>query len=98
MSVEVCHPSRCAAGRNRLRVMEVRADMTTIGLIGSGQIGSTVARLAVNAGHDVVLSNSRGPETLQGLVDELGSHARAGTAEGAATAGELVVVAIPLAA
>jgi predicted dinucleotide-binding enzyme len=38
--------------------------MTTIGLIGSGHIGSTVARLAVDAGHDVVLSNSRGPETL----------------------------------
>jgi 8-hydroxy-5-deazaflavin:NADPH oxidoreductase len=34
--------------------------MTTIGLVGSGRIGSTVARLAVNAGHDVVLSNSRG--------------------------------------
>ncbi len=38
--------------------------MTTVGLIGSGNIGSTVARLAVDAGHDVVLSNSRGPETL----------------------------------
>ena len=72
--------------------------MTTIGLIGSGHIGSTVARLAVNAGHEVVLSNSRGPETLQDLVDELGSHARAGTAEDAATAGELVVVTIPLGA
>jgi predicted dinucleotide-binding enzyme len=43
--------------------------MTTIGLIGSGNIGSTVARLAVAAGHDVVLSNSRGPETLAGLVE-----------------------------
>jgi 8-hydroxy-5-deazaflavin:NADPH oxidoreductase len=38
--------------------------MTTIGIIGSGRIGSTVAKLSVNAGHDVVLSNSRGPETL----------------------------------
>jgi predicted dinucleotide-binding enzyme len=46
--------------------------VTTIGLIGSGNIGSTVARLAVDAGHDVVLSNSRGPETLTDLVDQLG--------------------------
>jgi 8-hydroxy-5-deazaflavin:NADPH oxidoreductase len=43
-----------------------------LGLIGSGRIGSTVAKLAVDAGHDVVLSNSRGPETLAGLVAELG--------------------------
>ncbi|MFD0577370.1 NAD(P)-binding domain-containing protein [Dactylosporangium darangshiense] len=46
--------------------------MTTIGLIGSGNIGSTVARLAVAAGHDVVLSNSRGPQTLQDLVSSWG--------------------------
>ena len=46
--------------------------MTTIGLIGSGNIGGTVARLAVAAGYDVVLSNSRGPETLAELVAELG--------------------------
>ncbi len=70
--------------------------MTTIGLIGAGHIGGTVARLAVDAGHDVVLSNSRGPETLVDLVDELGSHARAATAEEAAEAGEIVVVTIPL--
>jgi predicted dinucleotide-binding enzyme len=70
--------------------------MTTIGLIGSGNIGSTVARLAVDAGHDVVLSNSRGPETLQDLVSELGPRARAGTAVEAAEAGDLVVVTIPL--
>src|SRR4051794_32690989 len=70
--------------------------MTTIGLIGSGNIGSTVARLAVDAGHDVVLSNSRGPETLTELVDELGPHARAATAADAAAAGDLVVVTVPL--
>ena len=70
--------------------------MTTIGLIGSGHIGSTVARLAVDAGHDVVLSNSRGPETLTELVDELGPHARAATATDAAAAGDLVVVTVPL--
>jgi predicted dinucleotide-binding enzyme len=72
------------------------ADMATIGLIGSGHIGGTVARLAVDAGHDVVLSNSRGPETLTGLVEELGPHARAATPAEAAAAGDVVVVTIPL--
>ncbi|HET7326382.1 MAG TPA: NADPH-dependent F420 reductase [Nocardioidaceae bacterium] len=70
--------------------------MTTIGLIGSGNIGSTVAKLAVDAGHDVVLSNSRGPETLADLVDRLGAQARAATAAEAAAAGDIVVVAVPL--
>ncbi|MCZ4498467.1 MAG: oxidoreductase coenzyme F420-dependent [Marmoricola sp.] len=72
--------------------------MTTLGLIGSGNIGSTVARLAVAAGYDVVLSNSRGPETLVDLVAELGDHARAATAEEAAAAGDIVVVTVPLVA
>ena len=58
--------------------------MTTWGLIGSGHIGSTVARLAVAPGYDVVLSNSRGPETLADLVAELGPRARAATAAEAA--------------
>ena len=70
--------------------------MTTLGLIGSGNIGSTIARLAVDAGIDVVLSNSRGPATLADLVDELGPHARAATAQEAASAGDVVVVTIPL--
>jgi predicted dinucleotide-binding enzyme len=70
--------------------------MTTIGLIGSGNIGTTVARLAVAAGHEVVLSNSRGPETLTDLVGELGRRARAATAAEAAAAGDIVVVTVPL--
>ena len=70
--------------------------MTTWGFIGSGNIGTTVARLAVAAGHDVVLSNSRAPETLADLVDDLGSHARAATPAEAALAGDVVVVTIPL--
>jgi 8-hydroxy-5-deazaflavin:NADPH oxidoreductase len=74
------------------------ANMTTVGLIGSGNIGGTVARLAVAAGYDVVLSNSRGPETLKALVDELGERARAGTPLEAAQAGDIVVVTIPLGA
>jgi predicted dinucleotide-binding enzyme len=70
--------------------------MTTVGLIGSGMIGGTVARLSVAAGHQVVLSNSRGPETLKDLVEELGPLAIAATCAEAAEAGDLVVVAIPV--
>lgn len=70
--------------------------MTTIGLIGSGNIGSTLARLAIAADHDVVLSNSRGPETLVDLVGELGDAARAATPAEAAEAGDIVVVTVPL--
>jgi predicted dinucleotide-binding enzyme len=69
--------------------------MSTIGFIGSGNIGSAVARLAVKAGYDVVLSNSRGPETLADLVAELGTKARAATPAEAAAAGDLVVVTVP---
>ena len=70
--------------------------MTTLATIGAGKIGTNVATAAVQAGHDVVLSNSRGPETLADLVAELGDHARAATTEEAAAAGDLVLIAIPL--
>ena len=70
--------------------------MATIGLIGAGHIGSQVARLAVRNGYDVVISNSRGPETLSTLVAELGPKARAGTPLDAARAGDIIVVTIPL--
>jgi predicted dinucleotide-binding enzyme len=74
-----------------------RQNMTgTLALIGSGNIGSALARLAVAAGLNVVISNSRGPETLADLVTELGEHARAATPEKAARAGDLVVATIPL--
>ena len=78
-------------GQTRLPV-----NMTTLGLIGSGLIGSTVARLAVDAGFDVVLSNSRGPETLADLAAELGPQARAASGAEAAAAGDLVLVSVPL--
>ena len=67
-----------------------------IGIIGVGHIGGTLARLFVAAGHDVVLSNSRGPETLGPLVEELGDRATAASAADAARAGEVVVVSVPL--
>ena len=70
--------------------------MTTLGLIGSGHIGSQLARLAVRNGYEVVLSNSRGPETLTGLIAELGPRARAATASEAAREADIAVVTIPL--
>ena len=70
--------------------------MQTIGLIGAGHIGSQVARLAAKSGYDVVISNSRGPDTLSALVAELGPRARAATPADAAKAGDIVVVTIPL--
>jgi hypothetical protein len=70
--------------------------MATIGLIGAGKIGSQIARLAVRHNYNVVISNSRGPETLSDLVAELGPRARAATPIEAAKAGDIVVVTIPL--
>ena len=67
-----------------------------IGFIGAGNIGSTLAKLAVDHGHMVIVSNSRGPETLSDLVDSLGAEARAGTSAEAAEQGDIVVVTIPL--
>ena len=61
--------------------------MKTIGLIGAGHIGSQLARLAVKNGYNVVISNSRGPETLADLVTELGPPARAATRSAPRTRG-----------
>lgn len=69
---------------------------STIGFIGSGNIGAQLARLAVGRDYRVIMSNSRGPETLQDLVGELGAGARAGTTDDAANEGDIVVVTIPL--
>ena len=66
-----------------------------IGIVGSGHIGGTLARLFTRAGHTVVVSNSRGPESLKDLIDELGPTASAGTVSEAAEASEVVVIAIP---
>lgn len=68
----------------------------TVGFIGSGMIGGSLARLAVAAGLDVVMSNSRGPETLAELVTELGEQARAATPQEATTAGDVVAATVPL--
>ncbi|OOQ58418.1 NADPH-dependent F420 reductase [Mucilaginibacter pedocola] len=64
-----------------------------IGFIGAGHIGKALAKKFVNAGFPVIISNSRGPESLQPLVNELGGLATAGTSEDAATA-DLVVLTV----
>ncbi|RAK29734.1 hypothetical protein B0I29_11760 [Actinoplanes lutulentus] len=69
--------------------------MTTFGIIGAGHIGSQVARAVIALGNDVVIANSRGPETLTALIDDLGPSARAATAQEAAAAGDVVVVTVP---
>jgi 8-hydroxy-5-deazaflavin:NADPH oxidoreductase len=71
--------------------------MTTIGIIGSGHVGSNLAKAAIAHGYDVVLSNSQGPKSLADLVSELGPRASAATPAVASAAGDFAIVAIPLA-
>jgi 8-hydroxy-5-deazaflavin:NADPH oxidoreductase len=69
--------------------------VTTFGIIGAGNIGSQLARAVIAQGNDVVIANSRGPETLSALIDDLGPKARAATAAEAGAAGDVVVVTVP---
>ena len=66
-----------------------------IGIIGSGNIGSTAARLFTSAGHEVAISNSRGPESLKSPVYSIGGNARAATVEEAIAFGDVVLLALP---
>lgn len=70
--------------------------MNTIGIIGAGEVGSHIARAAIAVDYNVVIANSRGPDTLSELVQELGPKAKAATAEDAARMGDFVVIAVPL--
>ena len=70
--------------------------MTTIGIIGAGHIGSAVAEALAGLGYDVVIANSRGPESLDALVARLGPRVTASTAAGAAEAADIAVVTVPL--
>jgi len=69
-----------------------------IGIIGAGRIGGTLARLFAQAGHQVALSNSRGPSSLTSLVQQLGPNVRAATVEEAAAFGDVVFLSIPFGA
>ena len=64
-----------------------------IGFIGAGNVGQTIARHLVKAGHQVVISNSRGPDSLRGLVNELRHSAKAGTKEEAVQS-DLVILCV----
>lgn len=70
----------------------------TIGIIGSGMIGSALARLSVKGGFNVVVSNSRGADSLAEFVKELGTNAKAGSIDEAAKAGDIVITTIPIGA
>jgi predicted dinucleotide-binding enzyme len=70
--------------------------MTIIGIIGAGEVGSHIARAAIANDYRVVLANSRRPETLKSLIDQLGPSARSATAAEAAEVGDFIVIAVPL--
>jgi predicted dinucleotide-binding enzyme len=66
-----------------------------IGIIGSGHIGGTLAKEFVEHGHEVAISNSRGPDTLRDLAAEIGNGAQAMSAADAAKFGDVVIVSVP---
>jgi 8-hydroxy-5-deazaflavin:NADPH oxidoreductase len=69
------------------------ADIKSVGIIGAGRIGQAMARTALRAGRQVVIANSRGPESLTSMVEALGDGVWAGTVKDAADA-DIVVVAV----
>src|SRR5438093_3595824 len=74
---------------------ELEEDRMRIGIVGAGMIGSTVAKLWVDAGHEVLLA-SRHPDALRPLVEQLGGRASAGAPRDAATFGDVVMLTVPL--
>jgi len=66
----------------------------TFGIIGAGNIGITVARHLVKAGYPVILSNSRGADSLREIVASLGTNAKAGSLEDAVNA-DIVLLSLP---
>jgi 8-hydroxy-5-deazaflavin:NADPH oxidoreductase len=69
------------------------ATVKRVGIIGAGRIGQAMARTALRAGREVVIANSRGPQSLGSLVQELGEGVTAGTVKEAAAA-DIVVLAV----
>ncbi|MHB0871760.1 MAG: NADPH-dependent F420 reductase [Chloroflexota bacterium] len=91
-------PSHFAPLQLRFRPLieaSIGGTRVNIGIIGAGHIGGTAARLFAEAGHQVAVSNSRGPATLTSLVRQLGPNVRAATVEEAEGFGEAVLIAIP---
>jgi 8-hydroxy-5-deazaflavin:NADPH oxidoreductase len=70
-------------------------DRMTIGIVGAGRVGRALAVVLAAAGHEVMLSNSRGPDTLVDVVGSIAETVHAGTVPEAARFGDLVAVAIP---
>ena len=70
------------------------SDRNPVGIIGAGRLGQAMARTARRAGRDVVIANSRGPESLESVVSALGDGVSAGTVEEASAVG-IVVLAVP---
>lgn len=70
--------------------------MTTIGFIGAGHVGQSLAKAAIAHGYDVVLSNNQGPDSLTDVVKQLGPHASAAMAADAAAQADFAVIAIPI--
>ena len=71
-----------------------KSDDNLVGIIGAGRLGQAMARTARRAGLDVVIANSRGPESLTSVVSSLGEGVSAGTVDEATSAG-IVVIAVP---
>ena len=74
--------------------MNAETSIDTVGIIGAGHAGQAFARVAQRAGHEVVIANSRGPQSLAAVVEALGTGVSAGTA-GEAAASAMVVIAVP---
>jgi 8-hydroxy-5-deazaflavin:NADPH oxidoreductase len=74
--------------------MSTETPLDAIGIIGAGHAGQAFARVAQRAGHEVVIANSRGPQSLAGVVEALGTGVSAGTV-GEAAASPMVVIAVP---
>ena len=66
-----------------------------IGIIGSGNIGGTAAKLFINAGYEVAISNSRGPESLISFVNSIGPNIKAKTVDDVIKSGDVILLAIP---
>jgi predicted dinucleotide-binding enzyme len=67
----------------------------TLGIIGAGNIGATAAKLFVDAGHEIAISNSRGPGSLREIVAGLGDRATAVSVDEAVHFGDIVFISVP---